>query len=273
VSGIGAAVVIAGGSVIVAPAAWTGLDTPVPLIAAVLVGAAAGDAARSRRQLLEAWQDRARHDVVQERLRIAREVHDLVAHHIAVISMQAGVAGHSLHREPAAAAAAIGHVQAASRTALDQLGTLLGVLRDGEPPPVAPVAGLADLPRLLERFAAVGLRVHCADLPPDVPATVDLSAFQVIQEALTNAHKHGDGHADLRVWRARGNLTIEVRNRTGAAREPWSGHGLIGVTERVQALGGSLTAGPDGRDGFVLRATLPIRDDAELVADGTGAAG
>ncbi|MGP3961298.1 sensor histidine kinase [Nonomuraea sp. 3N208] len=276
VSGIGAAVVIASGAMIVAPAAWTGLDTPVPLIAAVLVGAAAGDAARSRRQMLAAWQDRARHGVVQERLRIAREVHDLVAHHIAVISMQAGVAGHVLHREPATAAEAIGHVQTASRTALDQLGTLLSVLRDGEPTPVEPVAGLADLPHLLDRFATVGLRVEYADVPPDLPAAVDLSAYRVIQEALTNAHKHGDGHAGLRMWIARDNLNIEVRNGIGAARVPdrrGPGHGLIGLTERVQALGGSFTAGPDRRDSFVLHAGLPIRADAEVVADGTGATG
>ncbi|WP_188188696.1 sensor histidine kinase [Nonomuraea sp. SYSU D8015] len=273
VSGVGAAAAIAGGSMIVAPEAWTGQDTPVPLIAAVLVGAAAGDAARSRRQLLAAWQDRARHGAVQERLRIAREVHDLVAHHIAVISMQAGVAGHSLHREPEAAAKAIGHVQAASRTALDQLGTLLSVLRDGEPPPVEPVAGLADLPRMLDRFAAVGLRVDHTDMPHDLPTTVDLSAYWVIHEALTNAHKHGDGHACLRVWTEGGTLGIEVRNRIAAAREPSSGHGLTGVTERVHALGGSLTAGPDRHDEFVLRGSLPIRADAELVAEGTGAAG
>ncbi|WP_170223533.1 sensor histidine kinase [Nonomuraea turkmeniaca] len=271
--GVGAAVVIAGVSLIVVPTAWTGLDTPVPLIAAVLVGAAAGDAARSRRQLLAAWEDRARHGVVQERLRIAREVHDLVAHHIAVISMQAGVAGHSLHREPEAAAKAIGHVQAASRTALDQLGTLLSVLRDGEPPPMEPPAGLTDLPRLLDRFAAVGLRVDCADLPLDLPTAVDLSAYWVIQEALTNAHKHGDGHAGLRVWAEGGTLDIEVRNRIAAAREPSSGHGLTGVTERVHALGGSLTAGLDRHDEFVFRASLPIRAAAESVADGIGAAG
>jgi signal transduction histidine kinase len=221
--GAAAAATVAVGSTLPAPGAWTGPDTPVPLIAATAVRVAAGDAARSRKQLILAWKERtrraeqsmreeSRHRVVEERLRIAREVHDLVAHHIAVISMQAGVAGHALPDRLDAAMQSIGHVKASSRTVLEQLGTLLSVLRASEPAPLDPLPGMADLPELLASFEAVGLRVELdwQGSLPSLPPSVDLAAYRVVQEALTNAHKHGNGRAWLRLSRPPGGLSIEV---------------------------------------------------------------
>lgn len=273
--GAAAAVFAAVGSTLLAPGVWTGPDTPVPLIAATAVGVAAGDAARSRRQLILAWRERtrqaeqslreeSRHRVVQERLRIAREVHDLVAHHIAVISMQAGVAGHVLRDRPEAAIASIGHVKASSRTALEQLGTLLSVLRADEPAPVDPVPGMADLPQLLASFEAVGLRVELErqGCPLGLPLSVDLAAYRVVQEALTNAHKHGSGRAWLRLSHSPGGLSIEVRNPVSGNTKPpgggGGGYGLAGMSERVRAVGGTMTARPAGPDRFEVRAVLPL---------------
>ncbi|MGP4013839.1 sensor histidine kinase, partial [Streptomyces sp. 4N124] len=161
-------------------------------------------AMEERAQRAEASKEvEARRRVAEERLRIARELHDVVAHHIALITIQAGVAGHFLRDRPDRAEAALGHIREGGRTVLDELGSLLHVLRqsgDGtdemdEAHPTEPVPGLSRLGRLIESLTAAGLSVRHrqAGRPRPLPTAVDLAAYRVIQEALTNAHKHGAG--------------------------------------------------------------------------------
>lgn len=275
IAGCVAATALAAGGTAVSPDAWTGANTPVPLIAVALVGVAVGDAVRSRRELVlaseertrrmeQALEEEARRRVVEERLRIAREVHDLVAQHIAVVNMQAGVAAHHLRGRPDQAAEALGHVREASRTVLSELGGLLSVLRDvDEPPsPVEPTPRMADLDRLVDSFAAAGLCVDpvVSGTPRALPPTTDLAAYRVIQECLTNAHKHGDGRAVLRLTYAAEWLDVHVRNACPSGRnteEPGTGHGMVGMQERLAAVGGSLSA-VIADDEFVVDARLPL---------------
>jgi signal transduction histidine kinase len=276
VSGLVSAGILAIGAWLVAADAWTGPDTPVPLIAAALVGAAVGDASRSRRALAiateeharrieQAHEEESRRRVIEERMRIARDVHDLVAHHIAVVNVHAGVAGHLVREQPADAMEALGHVRIASRTALDELGTLLGVLREsGEmAAPTEPTPRLADLGRLLDSIGAVGPQVAFTELgcPRPLPLSVDLAAYRIVQEALTNAHKHGRGRVRLTLTYTPGGLAIEMRNElrnSGSSQEdlPGAGHGLVGMHERVASVGGRLEAGPTPGGEFVVRASL-----------------
>jgi signal transduction histidine kinase len=267
-AGASAASALAVGGTLASPQAWTGPNTPVPLIAVALVGVAVGDAVRSRRALVVASEDRARRRehaleeearrrLVEERLSIAREVHDLVAHHIAVITMQAGVAAHHLRNRPDEAAEALGHVRSAGRTVVGELGQLLSVLRDVDDPtgPVGPTPRLADLDRLLDSFTAAGLRVapEISGAPRSLPPTTELAAYRVVQECLTNAHKHGDGTAVLRMAYAPDRLDICVRNPGPAlprhSAAPGPGHGIAGMRERLSAVGGTLTAGAGGGRG------------------------
>ena len=277
IAGVAAAGALAVGGTVVSPDAWTGANTPVPLIAVALVGVAVGESVRSRRELVVASEERtrrveqaleeeARRRVVEERLRIAREVHDVVAHHIAVVNMQAGVAAHHLRDRPDEAAVALGHVRTASRTVLGELGGLLSVLRDVDEPagPVEPTPRLADLDRLVDSFAAAGLCVDpvVSGTPRALPPTIDLAAYRVIQECLTNAQKHGEGKAVLRLTYAADWLDVEVRNArsTGgqSPEEPATGHGMVGMRERLTAVGGSVTAGPIANGVFAVSARLPL---------------
>jgi signal transduction histidine kinase len=246
--------------------AWTGMAV------------AAGDALRNRRAYVAAVRERARRAeeareqeagrrVVEERLRIARELHDVVAHHIAVIQVQAGVAAHMLHSQPAAAEGAIGHVRRAAGEVLDELGTLLGVLRQsGDDPgtPSEPTPSLSRLDALVRSFSGAGLCVDSVSsgLPRALPAAVDLTAYRLVQESLTNAHKHGGDRAQVTLAFHPQQLTVEVCNgpppgvpRPTAAAG--TGQGLLGMRERVLAVGGWLEAGPTLEGGFRVRALLP----------------
>jgi signal transduction histidine kinase len=247
--------------------AWTGMAV------------AAGDALRNRRAYVAAVRERARRAeeareqeagrrVVEERLRIARELHDVVAHHIAVIQVQAGVAAHMLHSQPAAAEGAIGHVRRAAGEVLDELGTLLGVLRQsGDDPgtPSEPTPSLSRLDALVRSFSGAGLCVDSVSsgLTRVLPAAVDLTAYRLVQESLTNAHKHGDDRAQVTLAFHAHQLAVEVCNgpppgvpRPTAAAG--TGHGLLGMRERVLAVGGWLEAGPTPEGGFRVRALLPF---------------
>ncbi|MEU1670121.1 histidine kinase [Streptomyces sparsogenes] len=251
--------------------AWTGL------------AAAAGDAVRSRRAYIAAIEERAvraertreeeaRRRVAEERLRIARELHDVVAHHIALVNVQAGVASHVMDSRPDQAKQALAHVREASRSALDELRATVGLLRQyGDPAaPTEPAPGLAVLDQLVEGFVRAGLRVEVEAVSRDglgpLAASVDLTAYRIVQEALTNVHKHAgpDAKAQVRIVRTSAVLLITVDDDGPCAEEPpaegpGGGHGLIGMRERVAALGGSCEAGPRAQGGFRVRARLPLQ--------------
>ncbi|MFJ1807768.1 MULTISPECIES: sensor histidine kinase [unclassified Streptomyces] len=219
----------------------------------------------------ESKEEEARRRVAEERLRIARELHDVIAHHIALITIQAGVAGRFLRGRPDQAEVALGHIREAGRTVLDELGPLLHVLRQSgdetdETELTEPVPGLSRLGGLLESLAAAGLNVRHrqAGHPLPLPTAIDLTAYRVIQEGLTNAHKHGaTAEADLLVDYRPGELRVRITNPLHSGPYPASaamgtGHGLTGMRERVQAVGGSLNAEADTDGCFRLAVRLPL---------------
>jgi len=216
-------------------------------------------------------EEEARRRVAEERLRIARELHDVIAHHIALITIQAGVAGHFLRGRPDQAEVALGHIRDAGRTVLDELGPLLHVLRQSgdettdETQPTEPVPGLSRLGGLLESLTAAGLSVRHrqAGHPRPLPTAIDLTAYRVVQEALTNAHKHGPtAEADLLVDYGPDELRIRITNPLDSGPYPaaatGTGHGLTGMRERAHAVGGSLHAGADADGHFCLVVRLPL---------------
>ncbi|MFB6551670.1 sensor histidine kinase [Streptomyces sp. NPDC056405] len=216
-------------------------------------------------------EEEARRRVAEERLRIARELHDVIAHHIALITIQAGVAGHFLRDRPDQASVALGYIREGGRTVLDELGSLLHVLRQAyderdETQPTEPVPGLSRLGVLLESLTAAGLSVRHrqAGVPRPLPTAIGLTAYRVIQEGLTNAHKHGATvEADLLIDYGTDELRIQITNplHSGASPVPaalGTGHGLTGMRERTHAVGGSLHAGPDADDRFRLAVRLPL---------------
>ncbi|MBO3743768.1 sensor histidine kinase [Actinoplanes flavus] len=241
------------------------------------MAAALGDAAQTRRAYLQAVLERARRAehtreeearrrVAEERLRIARELHDVVAHHIAVINVQAGVASHVLTTKPEQAQESLTAVRHAGRSVLEELATVLNVLRaphDTTDTAEAPPPGLSRLDSLLTSVAAGGLRVeHVQEgSAEELPAAVDHAAFRIVQEALTNAQKHGAGGiAHLRIAYTKQDVHICVDNPEAphpSTPAPGSGHGVLGVRERAAAVGGTVTFGNDGKGVFRLRATLP----------------
>ena len=254
---------------------------------AVTIGfaAAAGEATRSRRAYIAAITERAvraeetreseaRRRVAEDRLRIARDLHDAVAHQISVISLNAGVASSALESRPEAAREALSTIRSAARAVLGEIGDLLAMLRaedsggasDAVGP--APQPGLDRLDELVARFRESGLEVTLrvdGDLAR-LPVATDLVAYRVLQEALTNAHKHGAEHrvhilVEVRPDAAR----LVVRNpvATGAsatATASGAGHGLLGIRERVASVRGTVEAGP-APGGYRLTVTLPLPSD------------
>lgn len=233
-------------------------------LAAIAIGTAgrtqrtARLAARARadaedRQRLE--EDRRR--LEEERLRIAREVHDVVAHSLAMINVQAGVAAHVADRRPEQAKAALLAIKEASRAALSDLRATLNVLRSGEGR--APTPGLHQLPELIATASAAGVTVTADGDTDALPAPVDVAAYRIVQESLTNVVRHAEGADTVRVVfeRDAGELRISITDN-GRGGTPKPGNGLRGMAERAQALGGSATAGPAETGGFVVHARLPL---------------
>jgi signal transduction histidine kinase len=220
-------------------------------------------------ELERAREELARRAVVEERLRLARELHDVVAHAMSVIAVQSGVGAHVATTQPKEARRSLAAIEATSRAALEELRRLLGVLRqEGEPQgDLAPVPGLADLDALLAEVAKAGLgvRLRVEGTPSPLPAGVDLSAYRIVQEALTNVVKHaGPARAQVVVGYRDHEVTVEVTDDGRGAVPPasdgrvGSGHGLIGMRERVQAFGGDLQVGPRPGGGFRVAARLPL---------------
>ncbi|WP_174533607.1 sensor histidine kinase [Micromonospora chalcea] len=249
-----------------------GLVGLMPVAAWVVVPFAAGVTARlSREAAARNRTDEARRLADAERLRVAREVHDVVGHGLAAIHLQAEIALHLLDRRPEQAEAALTAISRTSKEALDELRVTLTVVRREEGADErAPAPGLDQLPHLRERLAGAGVpvTVEVTGAPLALPVAVDLAAYRVVQEALTNVLRHaGPATAAVRVGYAPGEVTVEVtdtgRGRSrDAAPEPSGGSGLAGMRERVTALGGTFSAGPAAPGGFRVHATLPLREAA-----------
>jgi signal transduction histidine kinase len=215
------------------------------------------------RQLDQQQEANARRAVLEERVRIARELHDVVAHHVSLMGIQAGVARRLFDRDPAEAVAAIASVETASRQAIAELQQLVGVLRGrGEGDDLAPQPGLERLPELVEHMRQAGLPVELRQQgrPRRLPAGVELSVYRIVQEALTNTLKHaGPAHASVTVCYHHGMVEVEVvDDGSGPApgRSATGGRGLVGMRERVGLYGGRLEAGAGPGGGFRVHAVL-----------------
>jgi signal transduction histidine kinase len=209
--------------------------------------------------------------VSAERLRLARELHDVVAHSMSVIAVQAGAGRHVLRTDPDEADFALGAIEATSRDALAEMRRMVGVLRhDGQrvDDPEA-VRGLCDVARLVDEVGRAGLPTSLAvegGRPVTVPAALDLAAYRIVQEALTNAMKYaGQARAVVRVCWGADEVVVEVCDDgagaavvSGRERGDGSGHGVAGMRERVALLGGDLAAGPTPGGGFRVAARLPL---------------
>jgi signal transduction histidine kinase len=249
----------------------TGVFTWVPILAMVLArGAVRGrqlqnEALAARSALLERERDlRAHEAVAEERARIARELHDLVAHNVSVMVIQAGAERHALPDGQESTRETLGSIEQAGRQALADARRLLGVLRrDGDREELAPQPGVADIAGLIEQVHRAGLSVSLIvdGEPRPLEAGLDLCAYRVVQEGLTNALKHaGRSQAELRLEWSADALVLEIRDdgTAGAAVVDGSGQGLIGMRERVALYGGELHAGPRDGGGFQIRARLPL---------------
>jgi signal transduction histidine kinase len=214
---------------------WIGTDAIYAFAASSGLAAAIGDSVRNQRASVSAALARAeaaeasreleaRRRVAEERLRIARELHDVVAHHVSVINVQAGVAAHLLESDPAAARLALAHVRGAGHEVIDEMRMMVGLLRtDGSSDIVEPpTPGVHDLDELVARTRAAGLQVQLDDRTgeAELPTTTSLTAYRVVQEALTNAAKYGLGTAAVLLKEEAGMLLIEVSNPV-AASAPW----------------------------------------------------
>ena len=207
----------------------------------------------------------------EERLGFARELHDVLAHNISLINVQAGVALHLIDTQPEQARAALAAIKDASKETLRELRATLGVLRQvDEGAPRAPAPSLARLDELVARLGAAGLtvRTRIEGTPVPLPAGVDLAAYRIVQEALTNVYRHaGAVTATVEVRYADDELVIQVDNEASptagaGAGLPTTGAGIAGMRERAESLGGELSAGPRPGGGFRVRARLPL--DGEL---------
>jgi signal transduction histidine kinase len=209
-------------------------------------------------------EQRTRLAIGDERARIAREFHDVVAHSVGVMVVPARGARGVLDGPPAGARAALDSIEQTGHTALDEMRRSLGVLRrEDAAPALEPQPGLGDLDRLLEQAREGGLTVDVAveGEPRELPQGVDLSAYRIVQEALTNAIKHaGPVQARVTVRYGEDELELEVSDDGPgpSANGHGSGHGLVGMRERIASHGGELTTGPGPEGGFVVRASLPL---------------
>lgn len=260
------------------------------LLSFVAFAAAIGDAVKSRRAYMRQVAERAvnaehtreveaRRRVAEERLRIARDLHDSVAHQIAVINLHAGVASAALPQRPADAEESLATIRTAARSVLQEIGDLLGLLRsaaatepvqqdEADPFPPGQRASLDRLAELLDQYADTGLRVSftASGEPVELPGLVDIVGYRVIQEALTNAHKHGLNNTaalDLR-YRAT-SIDIRISNPTRRAKPPQPnaatggfGNGLPGLRERVTSVRGTVLVDESDPARFVLEVSLPI---------------
>jgi len=281
--------------VAIALTSYTGLGVltsdNVPVYALPLVGLfgaasnALGSNTASRQAYLEGAEARARElgrsrqtdrerALVEERARIARELHDVVAHGLSVIVVQASAAQRILERDPDGAATALGQIEATGRDALSEMRHVLSAIRTEPEDSWQPTRGLADVDDLVAELDRTGLpvtvRQHQLDdegepidgsTPEPLPATIDVTAYRIVQESLTNVLKHGGDRASAKVeiTRRPGRLDLRITDDgRGALADDGGGHGLRGMQERVDVFGGRLDAGPRLGGGYTVEVSLPI---------------
>jgi signal transduction histidine kinase len=258
------------------------LDWPVSAIGWPIVAMLLGEMVLNRQQLLDEYARRAEtaeaerdaeaeRRVTEERLRIARDVHDVLAHTVAVMHVQAGAAADTLDRDPEATRRSLTNIRTAGKEAMNEVRATVAVLREGTEPSLdtGPAPGLGDLETLVETTRRAGLdtrlTVDVAHQTPD--SLTELTAYRIAQEALTNVRRHAldPSVVEVKVTRAAGNLLVEVTDDgrpTGEDGTPRRGFGLQGMKERVEPLGGTLQAGPRPGGGWRVRASLPLQKAA-----------
>jgi signal transduction histidine kinase len=275
---LGVATIVAGWALFLwLPAALGRGDEPslgdaVALATWLVVLVVAAELVRGRRERVVALrlgrEQEVRRRAEEERLRIARELHDVLAHNISLINVQSGVALHLLDQQPDQARSALSIINQASADALREVRSVLGVLRGvDEKLPRAPTAGLAQLAELVSRSAAAGVQVQVEidGQRRPLPTSVDLAAFRIVQESLTNVARHsGADAAHVTLAFADRQLTVQVDDdgvgRPAGDQVGGAGNGIAGMRERAVALGGGLDAGPRGPRGFRVRASFPLGD-------------
>jgi signal transduction histidine kinase len=238
--------------------------TVVTLVVMLLIRRVVGDRER-RAQIAERERDLvAREAVVEERARIARELHDVIAHHVSMIVLQAGAERRVLDGANDSTREVLETVERTGRSALTEMRRLLGMLRSEANEPLTPQPGLDDVPTLVTQLREAGLPVelHVEGERRELPVGIELSAYRIVQEALTNALKHaGEAKASVSIRYGTDSLELEIADDgTGASMPvPSGGHGLVGMRERVALYGGRLDAGRRPSGGFAVRVLLPIR--------------
>jgi signal transduction histidine kinase len=264
-------------SLFLQPAEVATASSWISTILTVTVAWLAGENLRSRRarrrdELDEAHRqaeqkaEEARRAIADERLRIARDLHDVVAHSMSVIAVQAGVAHHVIADRPEVARDALGSIEVTAREGLVEMRRLLGLLRSDsdtlDASEATPVEGLRDVKRLLAHFRAAGLRVEVSGLDHvgELPPALDVTAYRIVQEGLTNVLRHGGPVAHLTIGRSSNELRIDITDDGPAAtpRTPGSGHGLTGIHERAALFGGTVQTGHQPGGGFRLEVELPL---------------
>jgi signal transduction histidine kinase len=273
---LGLAIVVGGSAIVIYndPSAETGDLVFTPLLFAI--GWLAGYALRARADEAEEAEARAaqaerereaaaRVAVAEERTRIARELHDVVAHAVSVMVLQVGAVRHRLAGSSPEDTEALAGVERTGRTALAEMRRLLGAMRsDGDEAALAPQSGLSRLGGLAEEVGHAGLpvRLHIHGEPYPLPHGLDVSAYRIIQEGLTNALRHaGASRAEVEVRYRSEELCLEVRDDGRGGAVDGGGYGLIGIRERVKIYGGEMSTDTGSDGGFVLRARLPVRGE------------
>jgi signal transduction histidine kinase len=242
-----------------------------------------GDNLRRRRQHLESLADRAeraererdllaRERVAEERNRIARELHDVVAHSVSVIVVQAAAARRTLAARPDEATAMLANIEHTGRQTMDELRQVLGVLRETDDAPSSvPLPTLADLPTLVESVGGLPVRLAVSGTPERVPAGIAVSVYRIVQEALTNCNRHAGPGAIVEVGVDCGAAAVEVvvtdDGRGASTGHDGAGYGLVGMHERAAAAGGSFSAGPRGGGGWRVHATIPFHPADTATSD------
>jgi signal transduction histidine kinase len=227
-----------------------------------------GEQLEARAGALERERDEeTRRALAEERLRIAQELHDVVAHSMGVIAVQAGVGAHVIDSEPAEAKKALEAISQTSRSTLVEIRRMLGVLREDEGASYVPAPGLADLDRLVRDMARAGLHaeVRVEGTTTELPPGVDFTVYRIVQEALTNVLKHaGRATATVIIGYESTALRLEILDdgRGVNGRATPGGHGLVGMRERVGVYGGSFEAGPRTGGGFRVAVRLPYGETA-----------